>query len=216
MLLGILAVGAFCALQVWCCLKAKYKLTRALPLLLAVFLVAALFALAVLLQGSPGALDFALSACCLAVLGFALGWPVYGAILRARGQGGKVLGWSLAIILLLAGTVMAWWHETPDRYMASFGSVPESVDRLEVYTFDYTPENRRLIRTVTDPARIERYKNAYRWTDWNAVCCDEATRYIIYQYDGDEQVGTSRYSFLLSGYNNYAFNAQQLLLILFP
>ena len=223
MLLGILAVGVFCALQVRCCLKAKRKFTKALPLLLAVFLIGVLTALAIWLRKTPDALDdffdyliYIFAACCLAFLGFLLGWLIYGAILRHRGQGGKVLGWSLAILLLLVGTVVAWWHETPDRYMVSFGSVPEAVDRLEVYTFDYTPENRRLIRTVTDPARIERYKDAYRWEDATAICCDEATRYIIYQYAGDKCVNTSRYSFLLSGYNNYAFNAQQLMLILFP
>lgn len=220
MLLGILAVGVFCALQVRCCLKAKRKFTKALPLLLAVFLIGVQIALAIWLEEIPDVLNYILDfisiACVLALLGFALGWPVYGAILRARGQGGKVLGWSLAIILLFAGAVMAWWHETRVWYEVDFGSVPEAVDRLEVYTFDYTPENRRLIRTVTDPARIERYKNAYRWEDATAICCDEATRYIIYQYVGDKCVNASRYSFLLSDYNNYAFSLQQLLLILFP
>lgn len=220
MLLGILAVGVFCALQVRCCLKAKRKLTKALPLLLDIFLIGVLIALAVWLEEIPDVLEYIFSACFLALLGFILGWPIYGAILRHRGQGSKVLGWSLAIMLLLAGSVIAWWHESriydPYIYNSNSDYISESVDRLEVYTFDYTPENRRLIRTVTDPARIERYKDAYRWEDATAICCDEATRYIIYQYAGDECVGASRYSYLLSGYNNYAFNAQQLMLILFP
>ena len=216
MLLGILAVGVFCALQVRCCLTAKRKFTKALPLLLAVFLFGVLIASMVWLEEIPDVLEFAWSACCLATGGFLLAWLVYGVLLLRRGQGGKVLGWSLVIPLLLAGTFMVWAHETRVWYEVDFGSVPEAVDRLEVYTFDYTPENRRLIRTVTDPARIERYRDAYRWEDVYAICCDEETRYVIYQYAGDECVGASRYSYLLSDYNNYAFSLQQLLLILFP
>ena len=158
MLIGILAVGALCALQLRCCLRAKRKLIKALPLLLDIILIGML--IIVLPEEAPDVLVYSFFACLLALLGFILAWPIYGAILRLRGQGNKVLGWSLAIVLLLAGTVMVWWHETPDWYAVSFGSVPEEVDRLEVYTFDYSEENRRLIRTVTDPKRIERYKNA--------------------------------------------------------
>ena len=131
----------------------------------------------------------------------------------------KWIACTLSVILLIALVfgVLHWIdHEISlDPHMLTCRSVSDDVDRLEIRAFAYSKEDQRLIGTVNDPKRIARYRDAYRWTDTMEYCCDEHTRYIIYEYAGDECVGTSRYSYLLSGYNNVSFSAQQLWLILF-
>lgn len=122
----------------------------------------------------------------------------------------------LVLIVLIFSSCYAFTHEASDEpWRTEYGTKSENIDRLEIYTFASSKENQRLIGVVSDPDRIARYRNAYAWTDSMAICCDEDTRYIIYEYAGDECVGQSKYSSLLSGYNNFSFSAQQLWLILF-
>ena len=122
-----------------------------------------------------------------------------------------------AIVILLFGAADVIVREFPDDRYVSYYSVPEAVDRLEIYSFSYDHDKRRHIKTVTNPAAIRRYKNAFRWEDGNAICCDEQTVLLIYEYAGEEMVSRSSCAlFASAGYNNIGFTAQQLELLLLP
>lgn len=121
------------------------------------------------------------------------------------------------VLLVLFSGLLLWFANEFGLDSGSLYSepLPEEIDRLEIYTYSDDTRESEWIGTVSEPKRIERYRKAYRWTNDSAICCMEDTRYIIYEYAGDERIGASCYSYFLSRYNNIAFKVQQLLLILF-
>ena len=155
----------------------------------------------------------------LALIACIPAWLVYAIVYSVKNK--KLRFWILAmpfaIVILLFGAAAVIVREFPDdRYVSDY-SVPEAVDRLEIYSFSYDHDKRRHIKTVTNPAAIRRYKNAFRWEDGNAICCDEQTVLLIYEYAGEERVGRSSCAlFASAGYNNIGFTAQQLELLLLP
>ena len=156
----------------------------------------------------------------LALIACIPAWLVYAIVCSVKNK--KLWFWMLAsvpfaIVILLFGAAVVIVREFPDDRYVSYYSVPEAVDRLEIYSFSYDHDKRRHIKTVTNPAAIRRYKNAFRWEDGHAICCDEQTVLLIYEYAGEERVGRSSCAlFASAGYNNIGFTAQQLELLLLP
>ena len=92
-------------------------------------------------------------------------------------------------------------------------SMDEPVDQIVVLPFHYENPTECPAWKTADQKIINRWKNAYRWRDSYAICCDEETSHLILAFQDGQLVYKHSYGGLNSGYNNWRFSWQQWQLV---
>jgi hypothetical protein len=116
-------------------------------------------------------------------------------------------------VFLLAAYLLDRMSPHPDVWIET---LDKPVDRLIVFPFSYDRPAETPVWVTQNEGTINRWKNAFRWENAYAICCDEITTHFIRAFQSDKTVYSTPYSWLLSGYHNFDFSWQQFLLARLP